>query len=126
MPKMATFQIYDGSDANSAHLDSVTLEAGEELLQYTPLTKEGGVWIVMQFDGYSSERYALQRLHTKTVREMKNKNGHVQIIHLETATMANSQFVVTTHVSMVIINRTGLDLSFECQPAVVGESKLEI
>ena len=130
MPKTVTFHIYDDNDSEKLPFATVALEAGQELLQYSPLTVNGGISIEMEFDGYISARHKLARLRTKSKLDLLHARSHSLTCHVHTTCHVNSQFVVTTYMSMVIINRTGLDLSFGCcrpKPTRAGEDpELEI
>ncbi len=120
LPKPAVFNIF--GDSTGAALGTVALEPGQEMMQFFGLTYDASIWIIVEFDGYQSKRQQIFRRTERIECELHRKNGAELCCSLEiTRSGHTGDFLVVFCMNVIVINRTGLSLSFgRCRP--VGEA----
>ena len=115
LPKPARFCVYTSDDPNVAPITTELLEPGQKMMRYSPLTSEAGVWIEIELDGYRSARHYLVRESRHEECPLLQEDGDRICCMLDAGIVGHSaEFVVNFYMKMVIINRTGLNLSFGC------------
>jgi hypothetical protein len=117
LPKQATFKVFASADPAETPKSTEVLEAGQKLVCYSHA--EAGVFIEVEMDGYTSPRRKILRKELKEECDkeclLKHTNGDRLCCMVDLAFVGNAaEFVVTFYMRMVVINRTGLNLSFGC------------
>jgi len=115
LPKLATFKVF-ASAAAQTPMSTQVLEAGQKVVCHSHVNAEAGVFVEVEMDGYTSPRRKVLRKELQEECPLKHMtNGESVWCLVDMACVGNSaEFVVTFYMRMVVINRTGLNLSFGC------------
>jgi uncharacterized protein YeaO (DUF488 family) len=115
LPKLATFKVF-ASAAAQTPMSTQVLEAGQKVVCHSHVNAEAGVFVEVEMDGYTSPRRKVLRKELQEECPLKHTtNGESVLCLVDMACVGNSaEFVVTFYMRMVVINRTGLNLSFGC------------
>ncbi len=114
LPKQATFKVFASADAQTP-ISTQVLEAGQKVVCHSLVKPETGVFVEVEMDGYTSPRRQILRKEIKEECPLQHTNGDSICCLVDTAFVGNSaEFVMTFYMRMVVINRTGLNLSFGC------------
>jgi hypothetical protein len=115
LPKLATFKVF-ASAAAQTPMSTQVLEAGQKVVCHSHVNAEAGVFVEVEMDGYTSPRRKVLRKELQEECPLKHMtNGESVWCLVDMACVGNSaEFVVTFYMRMVVINRTGLNLSVGC------------
>ena len=124
LPFPATVNFFSSEEAKES-VAMVRLEPGQKKLQYELLSPKTSIFLQVEFGDYVSQKCPVFRTAEMVRRAwpMISRTGQAALSCM--VEMSSSvEFVVAFYMSMVVVNRTGLALSFGCCRPRQGADKV--